>query len=260
MINGEDISCSFVRDDTFTPASETLSFAQNFMNGKSYALCYSLTRNNYFETGHFSPGPDGTRKTVSNLTGVFTPYLPSVFAFSSNFHGTDDLFAEWCGQSMLNGKRDSVIASMKTIDSGISDYFVVPQNGKAKIYVKIDNNSIPVRLTGDGTVRLLQFSLCANLNPGSLILIDEIENGFHYSMQKEFWKTMAKAAKTNNCQIIATTHSYECIQNAVDGIGEVGMENEFCLYRVENEDGENRAFRLDGRLVAFSVDKNMEVR
>ena len=97
-------------------------------------------------------------------------------------------------------------------------------------------------------------------NPGCLYLADEIESGFHYSMQQDFWRILATAAKESNCQIIATTHSYECIQNAVDGIAEAGMEDSFCLYRLERKGEENRAFRLSGDLLHYSIDANMEVR
>ena len=43
------------------------------------------------------------------------------------------------------------------------------------------------------------------------ILIDEIETGFHYSMFDKLWEVIATTAKKNNCQIIATTHIYECM-------------------------------------------------
>ena len=79
-------------------------------------------------------------------------------------------------------------------------------------------------------------------------------------MLETLWKLIAKSAKDYNCQIIATTHSYECIQKAVQGIKRADMERKFCLYRVEHRDGENYAFQFDGEMARQSVEMNMEVR
>ena len=64
----------------------------------------------------------------------------------------------------------------------------------------------------------------------------------------------------NNCQIIATTHSYECIDGAIDGIEAANMQDEFCYYRVERTDKENRAFRYSGNLIRSAINSSMEVR
>ncbi len=45
-----------------------------------------------------------------------------------------------------------------------------------------------------------------------ILLIDEIENGLHYTAYYEFWKKIFAAAKKLNIQIFATTHSKEMIE------------------------------------------------
>jgi AAA15 family ATPase/GTPase len=45
-----------------------------------------------------------------------------------------------------------------------------------------------------------------------ILLIDEIENGLHYTAHYEFWKKIFVAAKKLNIQIFATTHSKEMIE------------------------------------------------
>ncbi|MFO6063341.1 AAA family ATPase, partial [Pseudomonas aeruginosa] len=46
----------------------------------------------------------------------------------------------------------------------------------------------------------------------SIILIDEIENGIHYSVIKDIIKSLISSAKQNNNQILATTHRQDVIR------------------------------------------------
>ena len=118
---------------------------------------------------------------------------------------------------------------------------------------------LPLKLAGDGINKLLFIVLSIIANPNSVILIDEIETGFHFSMYAKLWEISIVAQK-NNCQIIATTHSYECINGAIDGIETANMQNAFCYYRIERADGENKAFRYSGDLVRSAINFSMEVR
>ena len=52
---------------------------------------------------------------------------------------------------------------------------------------------LPIPLMGEGLRRLLSLLLAiANLKDG-IVLIDEIENGFHYSVHKKVWQAIASA-------------------------------------------------------------------
>jgi len=44
-----------------------------------------------------------------------------------------------------------------------------------------------------------------------VLLIDEIENGLHYSVLPTIWKGLFNAAEEVDVQIFATTHSWECV-------------------------------------------------
>ena len=48
------------------------------------------------------------------------------------------------------------------------------------------------------------------------------------------WKVMASQAKTNNTQIIATTHSREMIEAAVEGIPQE-MKDDFRYMRIDRD-------------------------
>ena len=70
---------------------------------------------------------------------------------------------------------------------------------------------LPLNILGDGAVRLLSILTAIVYNKNSVILIDEIENGFHYSSLEELWKSILLTAKENAVQVFATSHSSEAL-------------------------------------------------
>ena len=45
------------------------------------------------------------------------------------------------------------------------------------------------------------------------LLIDEFENGLHYSVQPKIWELIFELAYRFNIQVFATTHSWDCIES-----------------------------------------------
>lgn len=73
-----------------------------------------------------------------------------------------------------------------------------------------------------------------------IFLFEEIENGLHYSVMKDFWLNVIAATIENNVQIFATTHSYEMIEALVEAAKEYDFieKDEIRLYRLhKNEEG-----------------------
>ena len=115
-------------------------------------------------------------------------------------------------------------------------------------------------MIGDGMMKLLHIALVLLAKPGSILLLDEVENGLHYTMYTKLWKSIATLAVQEKCQIIATTHSYECINGAFEGVQAAGIEDSFAYIRLDkNENGiipKTYTFDALGR----SLDTDWEVR
>lgn len=80
--------------------------------------------------------------------------------------------------------------------------------------VKLEGERRPVPLAslGEGMRRVLQIILkLVNARDG-LLLIDEFENGLHYSVQPKVWAMLFELANQLNVQVFATTHSWDCIK------------------------------------------------
>ena len=70
---------------------------------------------------------------------------------------------------------------------------------------------IPLNSMGDGMYRLMQLILCMFPAKNGIVLVDEFENGLHYSVQELVWRLIFDTAAKLNAQVFATTHSLDCI-------------------------------------------------
>jgi predicted ATPase len=83
----------------------------------------------------------------------------------------------------------------------------------AKVKLKGSPRPVPLQSLGDGMLRVLQLALKAFPAKGGFFLIDEVENGLHYSVQERIWRQLFDLAENLDMQIFATTHSWDCIES-----------------------------------------------
>jgi AAA15 family ATPase/GTPase len=107
--------------------------------------------------------------------------------------------------------------------------------------------------------RLLNLVLYIANSSDGIILIDEIENGLHYSVMEGVWRAIGKAARDFDVQIFATTHSLECIRAAHRAFSE-GDQYDFRLHRLERVGGKIEAVTYDQKALDISLEQGWEVR
>ena len=117
---------------------------------------------------------------------------------------------------------------------------------------------LPIQFSGDGINKLLYIVLSIMDAKNGLLLIDEIDTGFHYSMYKELWKIVSDVSREYNCQVIASTHSYENIVGAVEGVKD--HPEDFSFYRIGYDKEDLKAFRYSYDLLKSAIRSDMEVR
>ena len=108
----------------------------------------------------------------------------------------------------------------------------------AKVKIKSSPRPVPLSSMGDGMYRVLQLILKLFPAKGGFFLIDEFENGLHYSIQEKVWTLLFELAELLDIQVFATTHSWDCIES-------------FCKVATENKRSEGVLFRM-GRSVRTS--------
>lgn len=205
-------------------------------------------------------GTQGIFRNIEHEQKTFTP-LPVIQYFHSSRSNSNALIAELFGMSVRKNKKSQVIDIIKIIDNSISDMAAVVSLDQSQLYANVRGQWLPLRLAGDGFDRLLLIVASLIAYPNSILMIDEIDAGFHYSVYDKFLEAVMTVAREHNCQVIATTHSYDCLDSAVNTVKRVGMQNEFCYFRLgKNKKGEPTAYRYSADLLSSATDDNLEVR
>jgi AAA15 family ATPase/GTPase len=88
-----------------------------------------------------------------------------------------------------------------------------PNSRLAMVKLFGEDKKIPLSSMGDGMLRILSLILNLISAKDGFLLIDEFENGLHYSIQPKVWALIFKLAKDFNIQVFATTHSKDCVES-----------------------------------------------
>ena len=120
------------------------------------------------------------------------------------------------GKAHRKGEGEETLQRLLAkVDPRIRKVRVDPGDDGNQVIVDIGlSELVPVSQAGQGVYRLL--TILADIigeNP-DVVLIDEVENGLHHSIHKQIWAGLAETAEKLNVQIIATTHSEECLHAA----------------------------------------------
>lgn len=166
------------------------------------------------------------------------------------------------GQLDINRKIDRVVDFLRIIEPQLVGLTSVtfPQNPTIYADIQSIQRKIPLALLGDGINKLLSLILGIATANNGIVLIDEVDAGIHYSVLPAVWEGIFKAAKDFNCQVIATTHSYECLQAAYDGAAKAKSEGDFGYIRLESKKNNISAKQYSHAVLGAALEHGWEVR
>jgi AAA15 family ATPase/GTPase len=209
----------------------------------------------------YSDSPPFRRRTVYSSEAVKpTPisYIPTQFL-------SMDLLASLWDRAVLTSYFDNVRKALKIISENFEDIAFVKislphrrlsysGNNRAERtgIVKLANLDRPIPLNGmgDGILRILQLVLGIFPAKNGFLLIDEFENGLHFSVQAQIWKLIFELASELNIQVFATTHSWDCIE--AFSIAANQSDEPAVLFRI----GKSVLPNDKGKTIATVFDKN----
>lgn len=113
-------------------------------------------------------------------------------------------------------------------------------------------------MMGQGFGRLLIIIAAMVLQEGPIYLIDELDAGFHYSTLADVWRVIVDAAIDHSAQVFATTHSYECLEAAVQGSR--GYEGKLAMFRLQRDAERVIAVDVDDEGLRDAVSLGFEMR
>jgi AAA15 family ATPase/GTPase len=101
------------------------------------------------------------------------------------------------------------------------------------------------------------------INSKTFVCIDEIENGLHYSIQKNLWKGLLSAVSQSNIQLFITTHNIEVLSSLTSVLEEdfTSMQNEVAVFDIERTKKVGyMAYRYSYKGFMGAIENEIEIR
>ena len=145
-----------------------------------------------------------------------TGYIPTPLLYPNfvpaGFKSNPATLAENFERLRYQGRDQVVLAGLQLIEPSIERVEVF-NFGEKRIYLKKKEEAfMPITSFGDALNKITDIVMRISNNLNSIILIDEVENGVHYSHHRDLWKFIFELATQFQVQIFAASHSYEMIR------------------------------------------------
>lgn len=193
----------------------------------------------------------GARQATRN--GVFV---------STAIRGRGKEDARRLGGIQVQRREHGLINALRVIEPQLKALTVVPgHDDKLSVYADTGGDRmVPLWLLGDGAIHLASIVLAMSDASGGLLLVDEIENGIYYETLEPMWRAIHMAATEFDVQVVATSHSRECVVAAHRAFS--AMERyDFALCRLERTKARQlRAMTYTREQLEDSLEAGFEVR
>ena len=222
------------------------------INGKKYKSAIKINQQE-----QKIPTGEVLFRFLSRTDEKYKELLTGVYANSSTIQ--DQSNASRALSNILNSKKKSrVVEFLKNFKESISDIYL--DGGKINILDDDFDESVLLNTYGDGLVRGLSYYLSA-LNNNNIILIDEVENGLHWSKQMVVFEYLYKISEEfKDVQFFMTSHSYDTVKSLYKTANDFGFMDDVNICRVESVDGKSRIEYFNENDLKYFSDNKLELR
>ena len=170
---------------------------------------------------------------------------------------------ETFSEFVLTPKEEVVTRALRIVEPAIERIAPVDRGrhhrdapGGVVLKLRDVPDRVPIGSMGDGLWRMLGLALALADAEGGVLLVDEIDSGFHYSVMEDMWRMLGAQAAALSVQVFATTHSRDCYESlAAVAASETG---DVTIQRIDR--GRDEAVRFSREAVVAAAERGTEVR
>lgn len=176
-------------------------------------------------------------------------YLAPKFNFDESRQGLNSI--------IKNKDEDFIVEGLKIIEPRVQDFKLTDKG----IFVDMGlKKRIPINMMGDGIRKIIALLTTIYDCENGVVLIDEISNGFHYSVMQNLWKVLINAAIKNNTQLFVSTHDYDSIKGFRDATLNTYNNEVAAFSLVKTSNDELKAFHYSVESLDYALKQNSEIR
>jgi AAA15 family ATPase/GTPase len=157
-------------------------------------------------------------------------------------------------------REDFLNDSLRIFDDNIISIKQRATKNNVILKLKLKERQTPVLLSslGEGINRYIAVLCAIWASKDGFLLIDEVENGIHYTNYKKLWQIIFQASAEANCQLFITSHSKECIE----AFNEVQLEDNGAYFEFYKnlKTGMITASKRDSKQLEYALTHQERVR
>lgn len=176
-------------------------------------------------------------------------YLSPKYDFNASIQGLKNI--------LQNKDEHFIIDGLKLIEPRVKDFIFTDKEMLVDVGLA---RRIPVNMMGDGARKIVSLLTAVYDCKDGALLVDEISNGFHYSVMCNLWNVLINAAIRNNTQLFVTTHDVDSIKGLRDAALENYKDVVAAFKLLKTGDDELKAYHYSLESLDYSINQEIEIR
>ncbi len=251
-----DIRISMIESHSKQVALDQLNQMNSEQAGKRYGfkINFNIGENGGQHHTELIVTDENTGKASTDTSykeSMYAEYIPSGYMNV----GINDKLA----QIIKNKQESEILEALRIVEPKIKDIQLVGQ----KIMVDIGlPTRLPVNVLGDGVRKVLSILISIYNTQNGVLMVDEIDNGLHYSVMYKLWDVILQTCKKTNTQMFISTHSMDMVKALVASFKQTTHTNpQVSAYKlIKKEDDELVALRYSEEQLSYTVEQEIEIR
>lgn len=176
-------------------------------------------------------------------------YLSPKYDFNASIQGLKNI--------LQNKDERFIIEGLRLIEPRVKDFIFTDKEMLVDVGLA---KRIPVNMMGDGARKIVSLLTAVYDCKDGALLVDEISNGFHYSVMCSLWKVLINAAIRNHTQLFVTTHDVDSIKGLRDAALENDRDIVAAFKLLKTSDDELKAYHYSLKSLDYAINQEIEVR
>lgn len=163
-------------------------------------------------------------------------------------------------QKILEDKEEKmVVEALQLFDPRIKDFAFANNDVMVDVGFK---KRIPINLLGDGVRKFFTLILAVYCCKNGVLIVDEIDNGLHFSSMETLWCIIFKVAEQFNVQLFITTHNIDSLKGLKRVIdAEETYKSSVSFYKVIHRKNDvNEALYYNSENFSTVIEQENEIR
>lgn len=180
---------------------------------------------------------------------LHSTYLSPKYDFKASIEGLKNI--------LQNKDEHFIIEGLKLIEPHVRDFIYT--DGEMLVDVGFAKR-IPVNMMGDGARKIVSLLTAIYSCRDGVLLVDEISNGFHYSVMDNLWNVLIDVAIKNNTQLFITTHDIDSIKGLRNAAFDKYNDIVATFKLLKTSEDELKAYHYSLESLDYSINQKIEVR